>query len=1310
MRRIIKTKHFKKSVCWLILGVLLFQSLGFLFLPKNVSAQDPLKEFLRKKLEKQLEANLKDKLPGWLKKTIADKSSEILATTTRDVLLEIFSLKDLVALQNAYLTALNTKLKFFLGPELNKLLAKKLIDFVPDETADHLNLLNDQLKWLTDEGLGIWLTGQLTDLTRDIFLKVGKALGIGEGFLEVFIEAVNIVIADITSEYLLIHFIEPLDIDKFQMKLESWLTLTVEDILPRKIQEDLEKTYLDYVKEKAPKFAKILEGINNILTTIIEILRGEEGLREIVRKTTGQKVKDILFAEITELLNKTVYEILLMTRAGKILETRIVDLLPPEFRQSFYSLLPELIWAKFVDLLPPPFNEIKNKSLLELLPEEVQVCLTVPWRDLSPSQRERCSELFSKSYLDLVGDFAVIFTKGLLDFAPPKVRAFLGQTPKQSVPGPYKTTPYQLLGIDYPETTVNEARTQQIYNYDPSLKILVQLFQKYIPKPGDFTKSFLMVVGYTPYQFIASSSNPLVPPSFTPADLSQPISYGLGRPDIAEGLDTSLVDLLIGFLFKNNPNDPLAKFLTEGSWLDKLTDLIRKSLKSNLAERNPNFYQVVSTDLWEQITENKPVVNLIAEKLEDPSIIQKFQTKLIDLNYFSSLGSLCAVDNLDSTFCNLVNNSFIELIESWGICFTSNWYDLPSISQQNCLRILNGNLLDLIEKNKRAILSTTTLSNILKPNSLVTKETLLTRLRSNGFNPDQSLLTNLITKDIGLYQAATQNLWDLITEGKSWLDLMEEKNPSVQKLRKKTFDLPEFSVLNLRIFDLLPAKLRASDSSIVDLLRPDYQNLIKNYSLIWLMLRKNNCLTNPANWAELSDPEKQSCLSLLNNKNLLETMGTDADVFTKKVKEILTSEERGIFESLGINIDVQSLLDYLAKVEPKLYQALNGNLRDLIFEGETLKSLIIKQKSLRNSDLARKLNTKLVDLPEFSFLNYLISKNYFSADFTNLLKNNSLIDLISSSQGLIDFMGVDCFATPWTTLLPSQQRNCLGVFNINLLSAMGRNGKFLSRPISEFRNPENLFEGSIDPVEAKVLGINLNQSLLDYLITKGSTTLELYQIIREKKLWELTMERKEPIYSMEIKEPIYFFVDIIAQKLGDLSIISKFQTKLIDLPAFSFFNFGVSFLARSLFDLLPDDVKDILSKNLGGEIKDKFPFDKTIYELLPPKFNDTLEDFFGLNIEQAINKALDKTKKILGEIPPVQKIERIYQRNQERIAAQISQTFLKAYIKLSGQKIDEAKAEEIQKKMGEKLAPLYRRAVTERLRKGYMLNSLKELY
>ena len=612
-------------------------SLFLAFIPKIPVAQaqgEYQEKVVRDYLAKQLDNVLKTELPPFIENALKKAAADLIADWTAKNAPALLTPETYEGFHQKFSEFYTTKLQD-LVPQLSEILSTQLIDYVPDFLADYLNLINDNLKSLVEDFKN-YVTSQITQLVDSIVIKLGKSLGVGDTFLEVFVSAINIFLEDYTGVYIEANLFQRLDVYRWQRQIEGWLSLTVKDVLPKKIQEDLETPLIEYLKEEAPDIANFLQDADGMTKKARDALVEKKGvIKKKIEEIAKKPVKNVLFEKVEDILEKTVYEILLLSpEIKKVLQYSIRDQLPSKLTQPLYNAFPEKAKAKLVDLLLPEYAKIlKTKRLIDLIEDpEKKYCLTTPWEQIRKTGKaQKCLGFLGESLIEMMGKEAKVLNKPIIEMMDEENKGFFNKTPLETFPKEFRQTGFQVLGIDNPNTSRNEAKAGKILDYcsEPT-KILVQLIYQYLPDPNDRPEGvnkLLTILNKSPYNFIAE---PL-----------PPAGLGLGQPETAKDLDKPLPDLL--------PTDETAKdYLTKKTWAEILKEIgidLNQTLLDRLASGDPKLHRALTAKLGEIIDkddlENNPdktMLELIGQKLGDSSIAEKIQDKkLIELTGISFL-------------------------------------------------------------------------------------------------------------------------------------------------------------------------------------------------------------------------------------------------------------------------------------------------------------------------------------------------------------------------------------------------------------------------------------------------------------------------------------------------------------------------------------------------------------------------------------------------------------------------------------------------------------------------------------------------
>ena len=507
-------------------------------------------------------------------------------------------------------------------PLISELLTTKLVDYIPG--GDLLTNINDfidnQIETFKAKVTNEAYTAIAQPISSAIFKAVAGILPpsfewLG-GFLGALESAVNDILKQAIGEYVDKYVTDIFrdnfwTVYNFKNELSKWVEATIKDVLPPETQRDVEKTLLEILPEDAQRFfidvMAIAQAIANYLTPPAEE----------VKSAAGEKVVSILFPGLEELLNKTLYDWLVEREPFKsFFEAKPKDKLPPALTNSLYSIFPEEAKTPIIDQLLPEYAEIlKNKRLIDLIKEEYRDILTKKIKDLSPEEWNKVKNL---TLMEMMSAAGAVLAVGLVSMMYPEFRNFYNKTVLETLPKECRETLFQLLGIDNPETSQNEARTKELADYlSEDVRIFIDLIHQYIPDPKEreWINPVLEILSKTPKRLIAEE---------------------FLRPDLAEKFDTPLPELL-------DENATSTKIL-KLTWLEIVAGAgfyLTKSLLERLADTDPALYKALNTKLKDLITgedltkkenQNKTLIDLLAEKVGDPSVADKIQqNKIIDL-------------------------------------------------------------------------------------------------------------------------------------------------------------------------------------------------------------------------------------------------------------------------------------------------------------------------------------------------------------------------------------------------------------------------------------------------------------------------------------------------------------------------------------------------------------------------------------------------------------------------------------------------------------------------------------------------------
>jgi len=638
---------------------------------KIVLAQDTRygEKVLKEKLKEQLNEKLKTELDPWLENVLIAASSDIIAKIIAKNAPELLDPETYNKIHQVLAEFLYTQLRDI--PFLAEKLEARLVDYMPDFMADKMTQINDIITQTTEEFKSV-ITQQLTEFVANFIEKFGKTLGIGNEFLEALVEATTIILEDITGEYIDMLVLERTPIYEIQYELGIWLETTVFDILPKDWQDALEKEIIDLLPPEAAQFFK---NIDDVIVAIRDALTPKAGGLAAKAKAAGEKnIIDALFPTLRETLEKTIYELLVENEPFKsFFESKFKDKLPDEITKSLYNFLPDKAKTPIIEqLLPEYADTLKNKRLIDLVePESKRNLLTKKIKDLTPEELDALEKMGDETLLEMMSAAGAVLTTGLVAMMVPEFRDFYNKTVLETLPKEFRETIFQLTRVDDPDTSENEARAKRVVDYTtPSTIAVVDLTQQYLPDPDDrppTVNQLLAIANKTPYRLIADEV------------------LGLNQPQTAEKLDTPLPNFL--------EDGSTAKKILNLTWLEVVAGagyFLTKSLLERLAETDPALHRALTTKLKDLISredllapenQNKTVLELIAEKVGDPSVADKIQNKkIIELFPFLSKSIIDLVKEKTDSDANIV--------------FSQSFYDfLP----QEIKTILEAKLGDLIK-------------------------------------------------------------------------------------------------------------------------------------------------------------------------------------------------------------------------------------------------------------------------------------------------------------------------------------------------------------------------------------------------------------------------------------------------------------------------------------------------------------------------------------------------------------------------------------------------------------------------------------
>jgi predicted metal-dependent hydrolase len=600
------------------------------------------KAVVRKKLAEELNKNLKTDWDPWVEQALVENASAILTEIIAQNAGALLHPELYLAIHQRLQVIFNTQVKEI--PPVSELLSKKLIDYMPKWGADFLGNLNELISGRMEklkqgistklyESVGEPITSAITKILAGIFPASFS------GFLDVLQETMNEILRQAISAYVDHYVTEFLrenlwDYYNFQKKLKLVVEGTIYDALPPKIKQNLQKTLFELLPKDAQSFFADFDA--TILAIADALSQQKEEAKQAVEKTTDKKVFQILFPGLEEFLNKTLYQVLIEIKDpyGRypfkdIFEFNFANELPKVLTQSLYEAFPKKAKTPIVDLLSKENSEtLKTKRLIDLVKdEEKKRCLTTPWGNLSPQEQQKCLGVLNERLLDMMEDNAEVLTKTILEMMTPENKSFFTKKVIELFPEQFRNTPFQTLGIDATSTPENEARQKSIMDFaSEDLKIFIDLINQYLPKKKDRPQAIndlLEILNKTPYQFIAD------PPS----------AHGLGKPEIAQELDTPLPNLL--------PNTTSTSYLTQKTMLDILAEVgfnLNQSLLSTLKDKDPKLYEALTTKIGDKVSENdlrnnpqKTILEIFAKNLGDESVAQKLEKPIIQLQAFSFL-------------------------------------------------------------------------------------------------------------------------------------------------------------------------------------------------------------------------------------------------------------------------------------------------------------------------------------------------------------------------------------------------------------------------------------------------------------------------------------------------------------------------------------------------------------------------------------------------------------------------------------------------------------------------------------------------